>query len=90
VFTSKDLTFDHLLPRSRGGKTEWNNVVAACSNCNIKKGNKLLKDAGMEIVRKPEEPSNYELQKIGQSFPPSHLHESWIDFLYWDSELEAE
>ena len=90
VFTSKDLTFDHLLPRSRGGKTEWNNVVAACSNCNIKKGNKLLKDAGMEIVRKPEEPSNYELQKIGQAFPPSHLHESWIDFLYWDSELEAE
>ena len=40
----KDLTFDHLLPKSKGGLTDWNNVVTACSSCNVKKGGKLFKD----------------------------------------------
>ena len=41
--SNKELTFDHLLPRSKGGKTDWDNVVTACSSCNVKKGGRLLK-----------------------------------------------
>ena len=88
IFPTNVLTFDHLVPRSRGGRTEWTNVVAACSNCNLKKANKLLHEAGMKIRRKPVQPSNYQLQKIGKGFPPNYLHESWRDFLYWDAELD--
>ena len=88
-FATLDLTFDHLVPRSRGGRTEWTNVVAACAPCNLKKANKLAKEAGMHILRKPIQPSNHQLQKMGRRFPPNYLHESWRDFLYWDSELEA-
>ena len=43
----KDLTFDHLLPKSRGGLTDWNNVVTACSSCNVRKGGKLYKDCDL-------------------------------------------
>ena len=44
---SDDLTFDHLVPRRLGGKTSWTNIVAACSKCNLRKGGRLAKDAGM-------------------------------------------
>lgn len=83
-----DLTFDHVVPRSRGGKTAWDNVVAACSPCNLKKGGRLPKEAHMVPRTQPYQPTNFMLQENGRSFPPNYLHESWVDFLYWDSELE--
>ena len=84
-----DLTFDHVLPRSRGGITSWENVVAACSPCNLKKGNKTLKSAGMHLHHPPRQPMPDEMLAHGRRFPPGHLHESWMDYLYWDVELEA-
>ena len=84
-----DLTFDHIVPRSRGGMTAWTNVVAACSDCNLRKGSRSLKQVGMKLHRKPRKPTSRELQNIGRKFPPNHLHESWMDFLYWDAELQA-
>ena len=86
--SNKDLTFDHLLPRSRGGKTDWNNVVTACSSCNVKKGGRLLKSSGMVLNQKPCQPTTEDLHKNGKNFPPNFLHESWMDYLYWDIELE--
>jgi hypothetical protein len=83
-----DLTFDHLIPRSRGGQTRWDNVVAACAPCNLKKGGKLPRDAGMWPAQKPYRPTVHELHRNGRLFPPNYLHESWMDFLYWDAELE--
>ena len=47
--SGEELTFDHLLPRSKGGETHWDNVVTACSACNVKKGGKLLKASGMKL-----------------------------------------
>ena len=47
--SGEELTFDHLLPRSKGGETNWDNVVTACSACNVKKGGKLLKFSGMKL-----------------------------------------
>jgi 5-methylcytosine-specific restriction endonuclease McrA len=84
-----DLTFDHVVPRSRGGITSWENVVAACSPCNLRKGNRTLKQVGFHLGRKPRAPSADEMQAHGRRFPPNHLHESWMDYLYWDAELEA-
>lgn len=84
-----DLTFDHVVPRARGGVTSWENVVAACSRCNLRKGSKNLRQSGMSLLKAPRQPSAEELKNVGRRFPPNHLHDSWIDFLYWDTELEA-
>ena len=87
-FQPQDLTFDHLIPRSRGGTTSWENVVAACSKCNLRKGNFLPDMVKMHPRNTPRAPTSFELQERGRMFPPNHLHESWRDFLYWDTELE--
>ncbi len=83
-----DLTFDHVTPRRCGGQTEWENIVAACSPCNLKKGGKMPRDAKMHPRQAPYRPSMHDLHKNGRLFPPNYLHESWMDFLYWDSELQ--
>ncbi len=88
-FAAEHLTFDHVIPRARGGRTLWNNVVTACEPCNLRKGHRLPREVKMFPIRKPDQPSNFELQQNGRSFPPNYLHESWRDFLYWDSELES-
>ena len=87
-FAAHDLTFDHVVPKSKGGRTLWSNVVTACSPCNLLKGNRLPHQVKMFPVRAPIEPTTVELQENGRHFPPGYLHESWRDFLYWDSELE--
>ena len=84
-----DLTFDHVVPRSQGGITSWENVVAACSPCNLRKGNKSLKQSGLHLGRMPRQPSTEEMQAHGRRFPPGHLHHCWMDYLYWDAELDA-
>lgn len=84
-----ELTFDHVIPRSRGGRTTWENIVTACAPCNLTKGGRTPREASMFPRRRAERPSTYELQDNGRRFPPGHLHESWLDYLYWDIELEA-
>jgi len=84
-----DLTFDHVVPRAAGGVTSWQNVVAACSPCNLKKGSKALHHTGFHLRKSPRQPQAEELRNMGRRFPPNHLHESWMDFLYWDAELQA-
>jgi len=77
-----------VIPKSRGGRTSWQNVVTACSPCNLLKGNRLLNESGLILRHVPVEPSTQLLQEHGRAFPPGYLHESWRDFLYWDSELD--
>ncbi|MDE9449152.1 HNH endonuclease [Aliiroseovarius sp. Z3] len=84
-----DLTFDHVVPRAAGGVTSWENVVAACQKCNLRKGSKPLRLSGLNLRKPPRQPAAEELRNIGRKFPPGHLHESWMDFLYWDAELDA-
>ena len=88
LFPVHDLTFDHVVPRSRGGRTSWDNVVTACSACNLRKANKSIKEVNMFPRQPPHQPSTWQLQENGRAFPPNYLHESWRDFLYWDSELQ--
>ncbi len=86
---SERLTFDHVVPKSRGGRTSWTNVVAACEPCNLRKGAMLPRAARMQPRTIPERPTVRQLQTNGRAYPPNYLHESWRDFLYWDSELET-
>ena len=86
--SNSELTFDHLLPRSKGGKTDWNNVVTACSSCNVQKGGCLYDNSEMSLQQIPYQPSTEDLHRNGKNFPPNFLHKSWIDYLYWDVELE--
>jgi 5-methylcytosine-specific restriction endonuclease McrA len=83
-----DLTFDHLMPRSRGGQTTWGNVVAACSGCNLRKGNMTMAEAHMWPSQMPFQPTVHHLHRNGRLFPPNYLHDSWLDYLYWDTELD--
>ena len=87
-FPASELTFDHLVPKCLNGKTTWENVVSACTNCNLKKGRKLIQNTDMKLFKKPLRPSSMLLQNNGRNFPPNYLHETWRDYLYWDTELE--
>jgi 5-methylcytosine-specific restriction endonuclease McrA len=89
-FSASNLTFDHVVPRSKGGRTNWTNVVAACSPCNLRKGNKLPGQCNMHPLLRPSAPNMWQLQENGRAFPPNYLHESWRDYLYWDSELQSD
>ena len=85
--SQQHLTYDHVIPRRQGGKTTWENIATACAPCNMKKGGRTPKEAGMHLVR-PIRPTNWQLQQHGKAFPPNYLHETWRDWLYWDIELE--
>jgi len=86
--SGSDLTFDHLIPRSKGGTTHWQNIVTACSSCNLRKGGRMPRDCGMIPQKPPHRPTTFELHAMGRKFPPNFLHQSWMDYLYWDVELQ--
>jgi 5-methylcytosine-specific restriction endonuclease McrA len=85
VFASSALTFEHVVPSSRGGRTTWSNIVTACMPCNTRKGNVLR----MKPQRPPREPTLKELLAARRAYPRGYLHKSWVDYLYWDAPLEA-
>ena len=89
-FPTSDLNLDHVIPRSRGGATDWTNIVTSCIPCNLKKGDRLPKEAGMKLLLSPGKPkwkgraslvlrANFRVRQSWQRF---------IDNIYWNSELE--
>jgi 5-methylcytosine-specific restriction endonuclease McrA len=85
-FPSEELTYDHLVPRSRGGRTEWGNILAACIPCNAEQADRPahLK----RPLKQPRQPTSYELLEAGLRFLPNDVRDSWRDFLYWNAELD--
>ena len=78
-----ELTIDHVIPRSRGGKDTWDNVAIACLRCNLNKGNRTPKEAGLELRSKPSRPFNFiqfELSK--QQYVSSREAARWRKYLY--------
>jgi 5-methylcytosine-specific restriction endonuclease McrA len=59
-FMDKDLTRDHVIPQSRGGKDAWSNVVTACKRCNNRKADRLLQEIGMSLLAVPFVPNHAE------------------------------
>jgi len=86
----EDLTYDHVIPRDYGGKTVWTNIVAASRRMNELKDNRTPEEAGMTLIGMPHEPSYHELLQKGRRYPPKYLHESWIDYCYWDTEIDSD
>ena len=74
------LTVDHVHPKSRGGKTNWTNVVVACKPCNLKKGNHSLKETGMQLITPPSKPDFMFAHFAIPSGPESHV-EIWQKYL---------
>jgi 5-methylcytosine-specific restriction endonuclease McrA len=71
VLPASELTLDHVIPRSRGGLSTWENLVACCHECNRRKGNNLLAEAGMKLLREPRafnlHTSRHIMRMIGRS-----------------------
>ncbi len=74
----KALNLDHVVPRSRGGKTTWTNIVSACYKCNTKKGNQLLHEIGWKLKREPKIPAWLPTIDLGLKVQP---HKQWVNFL---------
>jgi 5-methylcytosine-specific restriction endonuclease McrA len=76
----KQLNYDHVVPRCRGGKTDWLNVATACFPCNTKKGSKFLKQAGMKLLRQPFKPKSLPMSS-SPILLPSPVPELWVPYL---------
>lgn len=83
---TSQLTYDHVTPRSRGGKTVWDNIVTCCVPCNSKKANKTPAEAGMKLMSKPTKPAWSPKTKLLIALPNTPA--CWRDYLYWNQELE--
>jgi len=82
----KDLTFDHVIPKSRGGKTTWQNIATACWPCNVHKGQKLPDEARMKLRKIPAIPSEHAFLRFTFDLPKTP--DAWRSYLYWTTEIE--
>lgn len=85
----KKLTYDHVIPRARGGKTNWENIVMACYDCNSKKGHKMLKDTRMHLRKTPVKPKTLPVI-VFRIDTQSTLPEQWVNWVYWHGSLHEE
>jgi len=75
--TKYDLTLDHVIPRSKGGKTTWTNLVTACRNCNARKSDYSLEEADMRLMSMPKKPTFFGFIKNSGNI----LQQSWLPYL---------
>jgi|TARA_X000001388_G_scaffold9964_1_gene6208 5-methylcytosine-specific restriction endonuclease McrA len=71
-------TVDHVIPKSKGGKTDWKNLVVSCAKCNTKKGDSLLHETNLKLGKSPIQPKNNFFMIIPEETPSD-----WIDFLIY-------
>ena len=84
LHNTKQLSFDHVIPRSKGGRTNWVNIVTSCMDCNVKKSDKMK----MSPLRKAKRPNFYDLAQKRKKFPIKMPKDSnWNTYLMWDDEL---
>ncbi len=85
-FASSELTLDHVVPRSRGGHSTWENIVLACVACNDRKAARIPKEAGMKLIRPAKRPNWSHIGfRIGGYRKPSW--QKFVDEAYWTTEL---
>src|SRR5262245_14276237 len=86
--TIDELTYDHVIPRSKGGRTTWENIVSACYLCNRRKANRTPAEAGMKLLAVPTRPTwmpSIQIRVSARSVP-----DAWRDYVYWTAEIENE
>lgn len=77
-FARKDLTLDHVIPRSKDGKSEWTNIVSSCAPCNTRKADKLLKDLSFDLIKRPIEPKWMSLFLIKLGHKERRIWKEWF------------
>lgn len=82
--TPRKLTLDHVIPKSKGGNSNWMNIVTACSPCNNQKADRTPEEAGIKLIKKPSVPSHQEL--INEYMLMKNRHDEWE--IYFKDEVE--
>lgn len=87
-FPTSELSLDHVTPRSQGGQGSWENIVCACVDCNVKKGGRTPKQAGMHLIRKPEKPKRSPILNLKLTHRKYHSWKTFLENAYWSVELK--
>jgi 5-methylcytosine-specific restriction endonuclease McrA len=83
----RKLTYDHVTPRAKGGKTTWENIVMACYPCNEKKQDRTPSQAGMRLRKPPVKPKSLPVV-VFRIDPQATLPEQWVNWVYWHGALD--
>jgi len=87
-FPTTELSLDHILPTCLGGDTSWENLVCACVKCNVRKGGRTPKQAGMKLIRKPIMPKRSPMLTIKLGNPKYASWKTFVDSAYWSVDLK--
>jgi 5-methylcytosine-specific restriction endonuclease McrA len=86
-YPTQELTFDHVVPVSQGGRKDWENIVTCCVSCNRRKGGRTPEEARMRLVKPPRRPDSAPAIRI--TIGLRNAPDTWRDYLYWNLELDA-
>ena len=87
-FPTSELSLDHVVPRSQGGISTWENIVCACVKCNVRKGGRTPKEAHMHLIRKPEKPKRSPMLNLKMTNKKYQSWKTFLDNAYWSVELK--
>lgn len=87
-FNTSDLSLDHVIPRSQGGKTTWENIVCSCLKCNVKKGGRTPAQANMRLITKPAKPRRSPVINLKLAHDRYRSWKQFLDHAYWNVELK--
>jgi 5-methylcytosine-specific restriction endonuclease McrA len=87
-YPTSELSLDHVIPRSQGGQTCWENVVCACTICNVRKGGRTPHQAHMSLIAKPSRPRRSPVLTVKLSDSRYASWKQFLDFAYWNVELK--
>jgi 5-methylcytosine-specific restriction endonuclease McrA len=87
-FPTSELSLDHVVPRSQGGASTWDNIVCACVRCNVRKGGRTPKEAHLSLIRKPEKPKRSPLLNLKLTHRKYQSWKTFLDNAYWSVELK--
>lgn len=87
IFSTSDLSIDHVLPRAQGGKDTWENLVCSCIRCNARKGGRTPDQAAMKLIKKPEKPRRNPLITLRLGHEKYSSWKAFLDHAYWSVEL---
>jgi 5-methylcytosine-specific restriction endonuclease McrA len=87
-FPTTELSLDHVVPRSLGGKSTWDNIVCACLRCNIRKGGRTPDHAGMKLITQPRRPRRNPVISLKLADGRYQSWKQFLDHAYWSVELK--
>ena len=90
IFTTKELTLDHVKPRVQGGGNSWTNLVCACVKCNARKGGRTPEQAGVRLIREPIKPKRNPAISLRLGSPKYASWKAFLDEAYWTVELSED